>query len=162
MIEKHLMIQLNLSCSDSEDGPVPRLSPYEGQDLLVAHYELVKSMTPSSAKQRMARQVLLLCHTLWAELPASASESTPALISNARRNAFCDWLQAVICEEDQANPVEAASPEHKYLQQLFQGKLADCVQDCQEAGDHCLSLIVASAGSSTVAKSMFQQQVRPN
>ena len=154
-----MTIQLNLTCSECEEGGVPRLWPREGQDLLVAHCELVKSAGARSAKQRMARQVLLLCHALWAELPASASESSPALISNARRTAFCEWLQAVVCEEHQANPEPATSPEHKYLQQLFQGKLVECVQDCQEAGDHCLSLIVASAGSSTVAKSMFQQQV---
>jgi hypothetical protein len=154
-----MTIQLNLTCSDCEDGVVPRLSPREGQDLLVAHCELVKSTAARGAKQRMARQVLLLCHALWAELPALASESTPALISNARRNAFCDWLQAVICEEEQANAQQAASREHKYLQQLFQGKLVDCVRECQEAGDHCLSLIVASAGSSSATKSMFQQQV---
>jgi len=153
-----MSIQLNLTTSHADDGPVPRLSPQDGQDLLVAHCELVKNLTPGSEKERMARQVLLLCHTLWGELPSSV-ESTPAIISNARRKATCDWLQTVICEEEMANPTQLTSPEQKIMQQLSQGKLLECVNDCQEAGDHSLSLIVASSGSLAVTKTMFQQQV---
>jgi hypothetical protein len=159
MLEKHLSIQLNLSWLEGDDGCVPRAGPREGQDLLVAHCELVKSLTPDGSKERLARQVLLLCHTLWGELPSIAADATPAIVSNARRKAVCDWLKSVIREEEQANPINAVTPEQKVVRNLAQGNLLECVNECQENGDHYLSLIVASSGSSSATKGFFQEQV---
>ncbi|CAB3372945.1 Hypothetical predicted protein [Cloeon dipterum] len=156
LIEEHLGVQLRLSNLNREDGQIPRCTPQEGRDLLISHCDLVANRRPASAKERMARQVLQLCNTLWGDL---SSNPTPAVESYLRRQAVCEWLQTVICEEEAASPMPAESHEARVLKQLAQGKLLECVNACQEVGDHFLSLLVASSGSAAYPKQMVLRQV---
>ncbi|XP_059474265.1 nuclear pore complex protein Nup98-Nup96 [Neocloeon triangulifer] len=169
LVEEQLLVQLQLSRCEAAEGEekgweVPRWSPREGGDLLVAHSTWARGRRGAGGrKERMVRQVLLLCHTLWGDsAPQGTSEGAPtrALEAHARRKGVCEWLEGVVREEEAAEPsLPTHTPEHALLATLAQGRLLEAVQACQRVGDHYLALTVASSGASPYPRHMVLTQL---
>lgn len=165
-IEDHLRVQLSHCIMSEEENCrwIRAGTGNAGLEALHEHCSLAQDIADNATSERLSlysAEVWQLCVALWGNLPAIQANENKESHEHViiRREAFGEWLKAVVEETVQAEIADLKAEDQLMLSLLSANKLEEACELARKVGDYALALLMSQLEGASSVKELLKQTI---